>query len=151
MILATEQSGKAAEIDDTVMPVAGTKEYADMRDRAAYIYITGAHPTHLRSRMRALLRMQTSYSRKPVSLDGRTGSVKLAEENVERLQLQNHPMVMKVREHISNGYKIELSTGWKDRRPYSKILLFKAQIDGAVDRLTIQEDGSVKDGWHNLG
>jgi hypothetical protein len=128
-------------------PVVGSKEYEDMRDRAAYVYVTGANPTHLRSRMSALLRARTSYSRKPVSLDGLSGCIKVAEENVKRLSLENHPMVVKAKSFVDEGYKIELATHWKARRPYSKILLFKQDPAGQVTRVTVQNDGSVLEGW----
>lgn len=134
-------------VSENLDPNPGTKEYFDMRDRAAYIYITGANPTHLRGRMRALLRARTSYSRKPVSLDGRLGAIKLADENVERLSLHEHPMVVRAKSFVAQGYNIELSTQWKARRPYSKVLLYKNESSGQVTRITVQSDGSVKEGW----
>jgi hypothetical protein len=97
--------------------------------------------------MSALLRARTAYSRKPVSLDGLSGCIKVAEENVERLGLQHHPMVVKAKSYVDDGYRIELSTHWKARRPYSKILLAKKEPSGQVTRVTVQNDGSVLEGW----
>lgn len=124
-----------------------TKDFEDLRDRAAYVYVTGSYPTHLRTYMTAMLRKITRYSRTPVSLDRRLGSMQIAQDNVVRLGLEDHPMVRKVREYLDKGYRIQLSRDdITTRRPYTKVFMFKRTGLG-FDRLTVQCDGSIKDEW----
>jgi hypothetical protein len=133
---------------ERVLSHAEDKEYTDLRDRAAYVHATGSFPTHLRTYMTALLRKVSSYSRTPVSLDGRVGSLKIAEENIKRLGLDDHPMIRKVRGYVAHGYKIQVSRDPKTRRPYTKVFLYRESAPGAgTERLTVQADGSVKEGW----
>lgn len=129
------------------LPDPATKEYTDLRDRAAYVYATGTFPTHLRTYFTSLLRAVTRYSRKPVSLDGRTGSMQVLPENIQALNLDQHPMVKKVRDYISKGYHIQVAQDVRARRPYSKVFLFKKEPGGHTDLVTVQVDGSIKDGW----
>lgn len=120
-----------------------SRDFKDLRDRAAYVYATGTFPTHLRTLMTSLLQKVSRYSRTPVSLDGHLGSMKLNEETIRLLDLEDHPMVRKVKDYILKGYRIEMARDLKARRPYSKILL--ASPGG--ERITLQVDGSVKEGW----
>lgn len=124
-----------------------TKDFEDLRDRAAYVYVTGSYPTHLRTYMTAMLRKITRYSRTPASLDRRLGSMQITQDNVVRLGLEDHPMVREVREYLGKGYRIQLSRDdITTRRPYTKVFMFKRTGLG-FDRLTIQRDGSIKDEW----
>lgn len=120
-----------------------SKEYADFRDRAAYMFCTGAFPTHLRTHFTALLRAVSRYQGKPASLDGRVGNMHLDPAVVQELGLEDHPMVRKTREFVSRGYKIILAQSLKDRRPFSKVRL----IGPSGDKVTVQIDGSLKDIW----
>ena len=123
----------------------------DVRDRAAYVYNTGQFPTHLRQNYTGVLRAVTSYFRKPVSLDGRTGSVLLDKGVVRDLALEEHPMVQAVRERIAEGYQIQPSrgiSGSKARRAFWKVFMFKKDdATGTVDMVTVHGDGAVKKGW----
>jgi hypothetical protein len=120
-----------------------SKDYKDLRDRAAYVYITGSFPTHLRTLMTSLLRAVTKYSRTPVSLDGSRGSIKLDNEMVDALGLDEHPMIRKVKHYIDQGYRLQPSPfSLKDRRPFSRVYLTKDN-----DKVIVQADGSVRDGW----
>lgn len=132
---------------DTVFNNPESKEFVDLRDRAAYVLTTGTFPTHLRTLMTGLLRKITTYSRHPVSLDGRMGSLRVVQENIERLGLNDHPMVRKAGDYVKQGYLIQMPRDPKARRPYSKVLLYKNLGGTVFDRLTVQDDGSVKEGW----
>lgn len=132
---------------DRVLTEQDSKEYQDLRDRAAYVYVTGSFPTHLRTLMTGLLRKITRYSRQPVSLDGRAGSTQVEQENVERLGLAMHPMVRKTKEFLAMGYAIQTQRGPNERRPYSKVFLYRRLRAGGLERVTVQADGSVKAGW----
>jgi hypothetical protein len=129
-----------------VLAQRGSKDYQDFRDRAAYVYATGSFPTHLRNYMSALLSRVTRYSRTPVSMDHRQGSMQLQEEIIRELGLDQHPMIRKVRDYVKQGYKIQVSRDLKARRPYSKVFLYRESGTG-TDLLTVQADGAIKDRW----
>lgn len=121
-----------------------SKDFMDLRDRAAYVYVTGTFPTHLRTMMTSLLRKVTRYSRVPVSLDRRSGSISLTPSVVDELQLEKHPMVARVKDFLNYGYRIERTADIKARRPYSRVHLLHPLTS---ERLTVQVDGSVREGW----
>jgi hypothetical protein len=122
---------------------------ADLRDRAAYVYVTGQFPSHLRRKYTGMLRALTHYFKKPVSLDGRTGHLKLDDEVIRDLALDSHPMVRKVREKIAAGYFIQPSLGLGTRRNFWKIFMFKLNADNIpFGHIIVQGDGSIKDGWY---
>lgn len=119
-----------------------------MRDRAAYVFVTGMFPSHLRKTSTAFLREITRPYRRPSSLDGRSGNVIVLEEAASDLQLNAHPMVRAVRTKIANGYFIQASRGPTTRRGYGKIYMFQMTSDSAITmRTTMNIDGSEKRGW----
>jgi len=124
------------------------KAYTDFRDRAAYVYVTGSFPTHLRSFFTSLLRKATRHASKPVALDQRSGSIQITPQVVKQLQLDNHPMVEQVRNYLKHGFKIQASRGVTERRPYSRVFMFReAPMGRGVAKITVQIDGSMKEGW----
>lgn len=123
-----------------------SKDFQDLRDRAAYVYCTGTFPTHLRTFMMSLLRIATHYQLKPVALDGRSGSMELTPEVRAALDLEDHPMVSRVRDFVEDGYKIFFQRDLSERRPYSKVLLYKKERSG-IHKIVVQADGSILDGW----
>ncbi|KRW94343.1 hypothetical protein AQY21_20655 [Paracoccus sp. MKU1] len=125
----------------------GEKTREDMLDRAAYVYVTGQFPSHLRKHYTAVLRAITHYFRKPVAFDGRTGNIKLDDRVVEDLDLDKHPMVKEVRNKVAEGYFIQPSRGFGTRRPFWRVFMFKLQGEHMVDKITVQADGAVKKGW----
>jgi len=129
---------------NSILSDPDSKDYQDLRDRAAYVYVTGSLPSHLRTLMTSLLCRLTKYSRTPVSLDRRVGSMALSHEMIERLNLDQHPLVVKLRPFIEQGYRIQTDRDTKARRPYSKVFLYKP---GSGDKVTVQIDGSLKEGW----
>jgi hypothetical protein len=140
-------TGTSGEDISRLLHDKNTKDYEDLRDRAAYVYVTGSYPTHLRTYMVSLLRKITRYSRSPVSLDRRLGSLAVDDTRAKQLGLDEHPMVTKVREFVKDGYRIQLSRDdASSRRPYTKVFLWK-RTGGGMQQITVQSDGSVKDGW----
>lgn len=123
-----------------------SKEFEDLRHRAAYVYATGWLPTHLRDHMRALLAKVTRYSRTPSALDRNSGSVQITKTRAKQLGLDEHPMVAKTREYVENGYRIQARRGPKARRPYGKVFMIR-EGDNGMEHVTIQSDGSVLDHW----
>jgi len=124
----------------------GTKLRDDVRDRAAYVYVTGQFPSHLRSNTMGILRAVTASFTKPVSLDGRSGSIKLTSAVVQDLELEKHPMVMEVRSRIDAGFVIQPSRGLQSRKPFGKVFMHRRKRTG-VDMITVNADGSVKNSW----
>ena len=119
-----------------------SKEFKDLRDRAAYMFITGTHPSHLRVFFTQALSLVSKMHNAPQSMDGLSGALKLNGDVVERLDLRAHPMVLKVRECVSNGFRIKTSRGPNARKPYTTVFLFKGQ-----EQVAIQIDGSTLDRW----
>ena len=107
------------------------KVYQDFRDRAAYVYATGTFPTHLRTFFTGLLRKATRYTTEKTSIDLRHGSMLMDQKVIDTMDLDHHPMVKKV----------------TDRRPFSKVFLFKQKGRIATNQITVQIDGSVLEGW----
>lgn len=129
------------------------KDYTDLRDRLAYVYIMGSYPTHLRTLFTQLIGMATRKSVTPTSLDQLGGAVKVSDDIANRLQLENHPMVRSVREHLREGFKLTRSReDHTDRRPYSRVFLhrkIKAGRTGVFqEKKTVYINGAVKDGWN---
>ncbi|CAO3460805.1 hypothetical protein [Azospirillum argentinense] len=123
------------------------KEYADLRDRAAYVLITGAFPTHLRPHMVSLLREATNYSRENTSLDGRTGSLLLKQDVRRTLDLDHHPMVTQTQRYIDEGYQIMVSRELGGRRPFGRVWLYRPLDEHRAVKVTIHANGSVQEGW----
>lgn len=124
------------------------KVFTDFRDRAAYTYVTGTFPTHLRTFFTALLRKATRYTTEPASFDLRGGHMMVEQTVVDSLALDDHPMVRKTREMIrTQGFRIQTARGVTERRPFSKVFLFKQRGRMVSERITVQVDGSIKEGW----
>lgn len=124
---------------DKVLEDPKSKEYRDLRDRAAYVHLTGTIPSHLRTFMVQLLRKIASYSR---ARQSRPGPFAVDDKVIDALQLDDHPMIKKTRQLLAQGYKLQTSRGFKERRPYSRVFLFKGP-----EKMTVQFDGSIKEGW----
>lgn len=146
--IPTEAANEALPTVDLQKVLADkeSKEYADFRDRAAYVYATGTFPTHLRRYFTGLLRMATRYSREAVALDKRGGRMEVNEELVRALELEDHPMIRKVRQMLRQGYHIRVARDLKSRRPYSKVFMY-ARARKGTNQITVQADGSIKEGW----
>lgn len=122
-----------------------SKEYHDLRDRAAYMYVTGSFPSHLRTFFTRVLSMISRYHSSPGGLDGSSGNQRIDDMMVGKLELEKHPMVMKVREYVDAGWRIQLARGANERKPFSKVFLWKGR--NPTYQITVQIDGSVLDHW----
>ncbi len=128
------------------------KDYADLKDRLAYVYIHGSYPTHLRTWFTKLINMATNTTVEPAALDGAGGAVKVSERVAQQLNLEHHPMVMMVRRYVRDGWRIARSREeHTDRRPYSRVFLYrrvKAARGTAMQKLTVYVNGAEREGWH---
>lgn len=127
---------------DRILANPSSKEFKDFRDRAAYMHITGTHPSHLRTFFTQALSMVSKMHNNPVSMDGFSGALKLNDDVASKLDLSQHPMVMKTRAYVANGWRIKSSREPNARKPYTKIFLHKGP-----SRITVQCDGSTLDHW----
>jgi hypothetical protein len=144
-IVAIKQSPRTYG-DYTADMAAGTKSRADVRDRAAYVFVTGQFPSHLRSNYMGILRAVTASFAKPVALDGRSGSMKLTPEAVTDLDLENHPLVKAVRAKLAEGFLIQPSRGLQARRPFGKVFMYRPTNAGN-DLVVVNSEGALKTGW----
>ena len=127
---------------DEILSQPKSKAFHDLRDRAAYMFITGNHPSHLRTFFTQALTLVSKMHNNPVSLDGLSGVLRLNDDVAEKLNLPNHPMVLKTKQYIRDGWRIKPSRGPNARKPYTKVFMYKNQ-----DQITVQIDGSVLDHW----
>ena len=130
---------------ETIFSRPHKKAFADLRDRAAYMFITGCFPTHLRTETNELLRLISEFSHSLSSLDRRSGNLKINKEAAIRLSLDDHPMVTKVRQYLAEGYRITVSRNPNARRPYGRIFL--SHRANAERRISVKCDGSILDQW----
>lgn len=129
--------------------VTGLPLYKQMVDRAAYVFITGCFPTHLRKGTNEVLRHICEPYRRPTSIDGRIGRFRIVDDAIRHLKLEHHDMVKKVRQLVSEGYKIQQSLGHNTRRGFSKIFMFQTdpQTQRMKNQITVKLDGAIKEGW----
>lgn len=126
-----------------------SKDYMDLRDRAAFVHITGTLPTHLRENMTALLRSMTVVRSEPTSMDGESGSIKIEPHIGRSIRIEKHPMVEKTKEFLSNGYKVQASRDLKARRPFSRVFLYRESKDGMY-KMTVHSNGAIREGWDGI-
>lgn len=122
------------------------KPFIDLRDRAAHMYVTGSFPSHLRPYFTALLGFISEGSEGPPSFGRGLGPRRIKPEVASRLNLDDHPMVVKTRSCIKEGYRIALSLGSTDRRPYTKVFMTR-RAERDDEEIIVQIDGSVLDHW----
>lgn len=138
--LSTAYGGHAADM------AIGSKTREDVRDRAAYIFVTGQFPSHLRTNYMGILRAISATFNRPVALDGRSGSIKLTSAVVNDLDLENHPMVIAVRDKLAEGFLIQPSRGLHARRPFGKVFMYRPTGSGN-DLIVVNSEGATKIGW----
>lgn len=119
-----------------------SKDFKDLRDRAAHLYVSGGYANHLRPFFSGALCIISSSPDGRLLADPQTGAIQVAEAFVQRLTLDYHPMVQAVRKLQGEGWRIQQSLGPNKRRPYTKVFLHRGE-----DRRTIQLDGSMLDHW----
>jgi len=123
-----------------------SKVRKDIRDRAAYVYVTGQFPTHMRKNYMGILRALTASFSSPSAMDGRSGSIKVQGPVVSDLELEGHPMVQAVRAKIDDGFVIQPSRGVNERKPYHAIFMYRPTRNGN-QLITIDNHGDEASGW----
>ncbi|WP_156320285.1 hypothetical protein [Brevundimonas sp. AAP58] len=123
-----------------------SKEFTDLRDRAAHLHLTGGYATHLQQFFVGALCLISSTRDGRTLIDPQTGAIQVAEEVVQRLALDEHLMVKAVRKMQAEGWRIRQSLGPNKRRPYTKVFMCRGEA-----RITVQLDGSMLDHWPYSG
>lgn len=123
-----------------------SKEFTDLRDRAAHLFLTGVYATHLQQFFVGALCVISSTRDGRSLIDPQTGAIQVAEEVVQRLALHEHRMVKAVRKMQAEGWQIRQSLGANKRRPYTKVFMYRGEA-----RITVQQDGSMLDHWPYSG
>lgn len=118
------------------------QQLADYRDQAAFVYVTGIMPTHLRKEANRRLTAACGVATGNTSCDGWRKAFDLRPEIVEALDVSNHPMVQTVRTLVGEGWSIQASRGVNARRPYAKVFLRRGD-----ERRVVQRDGSILMHW----
>ena len=127
---------------DRILADPKSKDFRDLRDRVAHMYLTRTFASHLREFFTGALRVVSS-SREGSDVPPRAvGSLCVVDDVVASLALDSHPMVLKVREQQAERWRIRVSLGPNERRPFTKVFMFR---DG--ERIIVQIDGSILDHW----
>jgi hypothetical protein len=127
---------------DRILNAPKSKEFMDLRDRVAHMHLTKVFASHLRKFATGALRVVTSPREGTDVRLGVAGPLRVAEDVVEALGLDSHPMVLKVRELQAKRWQIRVSLGPNERRPYTKVFMYRDS-----ERITVQIDGSTHDHW----
>jgi hypothetical protein len=117
--------------------------WRELRDRAAYVYLSGSFPSHLRPHTVRALRQVVH----PVNHPEEGKALVVNDEAVDALQLREHPMVTTANRFLEKGYQLRLSDEPGDRRPFSRVLVYR-EVGEGIQKATISIDGGVKSGWH---
>ncbi|MCO6416082.1 hypothetical protein JYK14_07845 [Siccirubricoccus sp. KC 17139] len=123
------------------------KEFHDLRDRAAYVAVTGAFPTHLRPHSVRLLRQAVEYSRTPTAIDGDSGALTVRPDVRRRLRLDEHPMVVAAKRFVAEGYRIAVAREPTARRPFGRAWLYLPLDETRAVRVTVHANGAAAEGW----
>lgn len=121
-----------------MMARKNTRQFKDLRDRIAYMHVTGAHPTHLRPMFTGALNVLSET----VSCSGRFGPHLIDRSAVYELDLNSHAMVVEARRLLAEGWRLVVSLGPNCRRPYGNLYFSREQY-----RLTLSSEGWNKPGW----
>ena len=127
---------------ERILQAPKSKDHVDLRDRAAYMHLTGSYPSHLRKPATRALRLISEPDSQPARAVDLTGGRRVLEHIAREMRLDDHPMTRKVQEYVEGGYRIRLSKGPNVRKPYRQILMYRGD-----EYRSVQIDGSVKDSW----
>lgn len=115
-----------------------SKMFADLRDRAAYMYVTQCYPTHLRPFFTGALTEMRRYASRTAGGQGPAFELTF----VHQLELDDHPMVVRVREMAAEGWTVNDPIRETARHSFQKIHLSLGD-----ERRTVRTSGEVVLGW----
>lgn len=118
------------------------QKLADFRDQAAFVYLTGIMPSHLRKEANRRLVAACGVATGNTCCNGWRKAFDVRPEVVDALDLPIHPMVRAVETLVGEGWSIQASRGVNARRPYAKVFLRRGD-----ERRVVQRDGSILMHW----
>jgi hypothetical protein len=132
---------------DRLLQNPDNRSFEDLRDGAAFIYVTGAWPKHLPPRSDQLLSFCTDWVRQR----GSAGRFVIANHVAEKLDLNDHPLVQTVQRYEDLGYRVHNGScgSGEHCHPFGMVRMFEAEAGNQpiADRVTILLNGSTKPGW----
>lgn len=114
----------------------------DFRAQAAFVYLTGIMPSHLRSEANGRLVAACRVATGNTTCGGWRKAFDLRPDVIEALDIPSHPLVRTVEALMSDGWSIQSSRGVNARRSYAKVFLKRGE-----ERRVVQRDGSVLMAW----
>lgn len=117
--------------------LADGRVWNDVRDRAAFVHLTGVFPTHLRAGYSSILAAITDHFRQVGK-----GPMAMSATAIRELHLEDHPMVVEVQRLLGDGWRIVPTHMDGNRRNFWKVYLARRD-----ERMIVQGDGSTKRGW----
>jgi len=124
-----------------IIRAPGSKQFNDVRDRAAFTHVTGTCATHMRPQATGLLWITTEPVGEVPPLGGR-GPVRLSHYYFDKLALDTHPMVKAVGRKIAEAWDVCTFTGPNDRASFQRVFMRRGD-----EKQRVQVDGSVLLGW----
>ena len=121
-----------------MMASENTKAFADLRDRVAYMFVTGGHPTNLRPFFTHALNVLSTWTGKAVGF----GPHVIDRSAVYCLRLREHPLVLETQQLLAEGWRLTVSLGPNKRRPFGNLY-----FSLGADRLTVNAEGWIRAGW----
>lgn len=112
--------------------------FTELRDRAAYMYLTRCYPTHLRPFYTGALTEMRRYA----NLGPQSPGFSLEPAFIHELDLDEHPMVVRAREMMARGWRLCDPIRESARHSFQKIHLSKG-----TQKITIRIAGEIVLGW----
>ncbi|QIQ87814.1 hypothetical protein [Erythrobacter sp.] len=121
--ICTEQSGK---------------DFEDLRDRAAYVDLVGALPTHLRPGFTRALSLISWLPRESAGGRKKSFPFKVKDDARKLLRLEEHPMIRKARQLEEAGYEIPRPDLKRKRNGYGRVFMRRGD-----NWIIVKSDGST--------
>ena len=115
-----------------------SRQFTELRDRVAYVFVTGSHPTNLRPFYTGALNVLSTVARMP----SRYGPLRVDWCAIHELDIRNHPSVTGTKRLLSEGWELVISSGPNKRRSYQNLYFKKND-----SLITLKCDGSIRPGW----
>ncbi|MFY0661486.1 MAG: hypothetical protein JXR15_13420 [Shimia sp.] len=119
-----------------------------IRDRAAFLHITGFMPTHLHAQAVNILNQISRPYQRPASIRGHCGNRKLHDEAIRDLKLKQHAMVRAAREQPAKGFFVHGHKEFGERRTFKKVLMRTGDHPTeSIRQFTVTLEDAIKSGW----
>ncbi len=76
-------------------------------------------------------------------MDGPAGAIALRSEYTEAFRLQGHKMLAQARQYVLKGYRLSVSRGPNERRPFGRVWLYRPLDDQRAYKATTHASGAT--------